>query len=753
MRRYLPLVALVLAAGGLLHSQAPQDVGDPARNRLLYGHATMTPSTPLVAGSWGTWTLTLTVGRLGVDTAGQIMLAMRSSSDWGPWQTTDAAADNYVSVRTSGQARISMRYENRRTWRRPWYRGVVITVDDGDLREGDTVTVTLGDRTGGGRGVRVQTMDESHSGLRFIVDAFGTGQAVPVLASPSFPIVAGTAELLEVVAPTESVVGQPFWLQVRAKDAWGNPATSFRGTVYFEAPDGVSGLPSSYTFVEADTGFHRFDGLRAGRPGVFRVRVTDDQQSSRETEGNPVVVRPAAAVRPFWADLHGQSNETVGLGTVDEYFAYARGFAAMDVSAHQANDFQITREAWRVISEASRRSNVPGEFVAFLGYEWSGNTSNGGDHNVLFLDDDQPLYHSSRAQVDEDDPKELATDRYTIRDLAETLLKQHRALLIPHIGGRPADLDFFDARLMPGLEIDSVHGQFEWFLEDALKRGLKVGFFAASDDHMGNPGEAAVTGDRFFLRGGHTCILATALAREAIWEALERRRFYATTGERIQLGFRSGEHLMGEEIASNGPVRFDVEVAGTSGIERVDLFRGLERVYRYTPSPLGPLTRIKVAWSGAETTGRARATTWDGALHLSAGRIRAAEPYRFDNGDERSETKDERTLTWHSKTAGDEDGVILDVDGTPEALLTFEAGPVNFSVQLGELGSGERVFPAGGLRRQVAVSKVAAAYPREATFDWTDTVVPRGISAYWVRVQQQDGAVAWASPIYVVSNR
>jgi hypothetical protein len=93
------------------------------------------------------------------------------------------------------------------------------------------------------------------------------------------------------------------------------------------------------------------------------------------------------------------------------------------------------------------------------------------------------------------------------------------------------------------------------------------------------------------------------------------------------------------------------------------------------------------------------------------------------------------------------------VEGTPDTVLTFESDPVSFSVRLADVATDERVFPGGGLRRQVAVSKVAAAHPRETAFTWTDTAVPRGVSAYWVRVHQQDGAVAWASPIFVVSNR
>ena len=48
---------------------------------------------------------------------------------------------------------------------------------------------------------------------------------------------------------------------------------------------------------------------------------------------------------------------------------------------------------------------------------------------------------------------------------------------------------------------------------------------------------------------------ATELTRPAIFEAIRKRRSYATTGEPIQVEFRVNGHLMGSEIDSlDGPV-------------------------------------------------------------------------------------------------------------------------------------------------------------------------------------------------------
>jgi hypothetical protein len=748
MQRRISLLALLLAvaATAALQAQPAPDETDPARNRALYGYAAISPTGSAVAGTWGAWTLTYTVGKLGIDDAGQILILTRTMSDWGPFQTDNRKGENYVTVRTSGQAKLSARFDNRHAWRRPWWRGVVITVEDGFLKEGDRVTVTLGDRSGGGRGTRVQTFDLQDFEFRFMVDAFGTGQPVRVLESPRLPVIAGPAVRLDAIAPTEIAYGHTGWLQVRAKDHWGNPAASYRGVVRFTLPEGVTGLPPNYTFTAKDAGFHRFEGVGLAKPGVYRVRVRDEKLAEPDAESNPLALVAAPIPRAFWGDFHGQSGESIGVGTVDSYFAYARGFAAIDFASHQANDFQVTRESWKAIQDATRKYHQPGRFVSYLGYEWSGNTGNGGDHNVIYLDDDQPIYHSSHAQLD--DSSDLENDRHTIRELAD-VLRGRRVLLVPHIGGRRANLDFFDPALMPGIEIYSVHGQFEWFLRDAISRGLKAGFFADSDDHLCKPGDSAPSADHFFVHGGLTCVYARDLTREALWEAVRNRRFYATTGERIALRFRSGSHEMGEEMPADGPLEFSVQVAGTAGIERVDLFRGLERVYRRPGEAGGPLNRIKVIWSGAENMQRNRNTCWDGELTVAGGRIRSARGYRFDYPTEGIQQWDGGRVAWRSRTAGDEDGVILELDDIDNATLAFESKPARFSLPLRQVSGEDWVHPAGGLDRQVVLRRVAERYDRELRFSWTDKQVPAGTTAYWVRVLQEDGAVAWSSPIFV----
>ncbi len=56
----------------------------------------------------------------------------------------------------------------------------------------------------------------------------------------------------------------------------------------------------------------------------------------------------------YWGDLHGQSGESIGIGTARSYFTFARDCAFLDLTSHQANDFQVNNRFWSYLNELSR---------------------------------------------------------------------------------------------------------------------------------------------------------------------------------------------------------------------------------------------------------------------------------------------------------------------------------------------------------------------------------------------------------------
>ena len=428
-----------------------------------YGSASLHPTGPIVVRSFQTLTVTYKVGRFGLDDTGAIRVAFRWVTDRGPLQSSDPTMKNYVSATASNGVPLTVFVEPYGY--RPW-GGVRVTVNGGYLREGDTITVAFGDTSGGSPGLTTQTIAESAFELKVSVDACATGQFAPLEDSLTLPIIAGPPHKWCVFAPTRRRPGERFFVGIRVEDIWGNPAEPGDVTLVLIADNPVDGLPENIRFEVGDKS-KEIPGLSIASECITRIRLLNG--GTELATSNPITIRDGANAA-YWGDLHGQSGETVGIGTIDEYLEFARNLAFLDVSGHQGNDFQITNAFWQRINERyDRVMNEDGRFVVFPGYEWSGNTPVGGDHNVFFRRPDRQIVRSSHAMLPltADD---LDTDANTLDALFEVACAARIACVWSHVGGRPADVSYaHDPALKTAVEVHSNWGTFEWILTDSLE--------------------------------------------------------------------------------------------------------------------------------------------------------------------------------------------------------------------------------------------------------------------------------------------
>ena len=475
------------------------------------------------------------------------------------------------------------------------------------LKAGEQIDFVYG---AGETGARVDRYAERGSEIMIGVDAEGDGFREWVREGARVDVLARPATGLVAFGPAEIAPGETFEITTSALDRYGNRARWPEATrawsggsrARFEIrvlADSELGLASDVTSIEAHSAFDapKHISLRPA-PGEGTLRLRIEGQGALDGQGftlPPIVVRESQR-RLVWGDLHGHSRFSDGTGTAEDYFAYARDVARLDVVALTDHDHWGPRPldeepaAQARILEAARAFHSQGRFVTLPGYEWTSWLY--GHRHVLYFEDGEDLTdrQASGALAAEDAmPIYSSIDPETDRpDELWAALRGRRALTFAHhSAGEPVAVDWSyrpDPVLEPLTEIVSVHGSSEasdapvpvrggipgYFVRDVLGRGERLGFIGSGDSHDGHPGLAQIASGQAGLAG----IFTQALDREHLLAAMRARSTFATNGIRPFLEVTIDETSMGGSLATGADSHtLRVRYEATAPIVRVDLVR------------------------------------------------------------------------------------------------------------------------------------------------------------------------------------
>jgi hypothetical protein len=601
------LAAVLVWAQSLARYPTEDDAVAEGRRRDL-GSATLEGPPDVAVNSVAAWTLRFTAGRAGMKTGGGIRLAFAHGmgGDWGGhhWQTIDPAGDNYLSVTPRFRITPKPWRGPDETFRRyhPWQYITEFVLEDKPLRPGEVVAIRM-------NRVRVQQRDETAFVFKLYVDTEGDDDYLPLDPSPSIRILGAAAEALLVNAPSDAVAGRSFPVTAWLSDRYANPASGFTGTLRLETDP-----PQSHRLVPADRARHRFDGVVLAQPGVYRLRVVQTD-GSLAGESGPIRVHAAPpAERLYWGDIHTHTSFSDGRGTVAETYQFGRDYSALDFCSVTDHSFLVSDRMWREIKEVTNRFYRPREYVTFLAYEWSGMTDVGGDHNVYFRDGDAEItrcysYYDYRNLRMHHGSAHGANHVQQLFRVLSDHFRNNNILVIPHFGGRRGNPEWHDPRLQRLIEIYSDHRRSEDWARTFLDRRYRLGIMASTDNHAGNAGHG------FRIRfpkpdpqrpeersTSLVAVYAPEKTREAVFDALYRRRAYATTGHRLRLDFRVNGAHMGEEIRSPDPPRIAVQVEATAPLDRIYVLRNSQVIYTHAAEGLAArfeYTDTAPGWKGS----------------------------------------------------------------------------------------------------------------------------------------------------------
>lgn len=562
------------------------------------GTISVSPCEAVRAGSLVTLTFTYRVGKAGLREGGSIRIRLpgdgwdlpkapvhrqfersrlRTGKDGGYVGYADV--NTTCSWTTRSEAWVDLAGEQLG----PRSRFIVAVVRDGDLREGDTIEIIYGDALAGGKRVRVQRVAPTpEDDFRCYVDGNGDGEFEELPNDGlRFPVLPGPPSRLRLTAPAMVCTGEPFPLRLAVTDPYGNVAAEHRtGEIRLAAGRAGAEMPGALELKQEHGNHRRIESVRLNKEGVYRLSA-EPADGGKVGASNPIWCTDSPCGL-YFGDLHCHSlwHMASSLGTPEECWRYGRDLAHLDFMALTDSGMYRQEARWKTTQELANAFNEPGRFVAFRGYEFGYAF---GHRNVIFKGDaiEPALTHLP--------PR---TKRGSLAALYETYRGRDDVLLIPHHPKAWMDWDEFDQELEPIVEGYSCWGSSVvpddplWDkcekpgggVYSALQRGYRLGMIGSGDSHSGMPGRSfpECRGWCTGRKSGYACVWAEELTREAIFNALRRRRCYATTGVRAILEFHVNEAFMGESLrlpAPDRPRRLAIHAIGTERFERLTIFK------------------------------------------------------------------------------------------------------------------------------------------------------------------------------------
>lgn len=724
---------------------------------------------PFEARTFVTIRQTYTVGTRPIQVGGGFVVARHFMPNYGRWQTTDPEADNFISVASSNSSISFITAEVPVAGMHGGFRGaapaLMFKVAAGTLVEGDSVVITYGDNASGSRGFLMADFSSDRMPLPLYLSLQEGGD---LLSLPIQPIqVTGTRFAgLRGFAPSVVAAGENFTLSVRAEDRYRNRALNGHPELQLKLGDRVvRKLPASGNAITL------IDDLSLPDPGVYRFTITS-VDGSIAGPVNPILVAEAPERRVFWGDTHGHSGFAEGIGTADRFMRWARDDARLDYVTHSEHDIWTDDHEWTVLRENVRNYSVEGEFIAYLGYEWTIRNIQGGHHNVLFRTPDR------RDRV----PAQFFP---TLSRLYQGLRAGNASsdvLIIPH-AHQTGNYRLNDPELEPLIEIMSQHGNFEWFGQRYLDHGHQIGFTAASDNHLAQPGYTAPKNTSLAQRGGLGAVLATEKTTDTLFDAMKQRHTYATTGERMILDVSVNGTTMGQRGAFASDRKIRGRVIGTAPIDQITVVRNGEEIWQQdylalTADRIEDSETVLLSFASASDPYHVGDNPrgwrhWRGTLKVDGASLVGVAGQDFHNNAVQSlrvDESDANLVHFTTITRGDSSSILLDLErarrstsitisldaaretgGAPPIYRKHQEMPaadVNVSFRDLDGGQTQQILPIPGYGDSVTLRRIIRNGPMDVSFELEDTSDQRG-DHYFVRVRQADDSLAWSSPIWI----
>ena len=497
----------------------------------------------------------------------------------------------------------------------------------------------------------------------------------------------------------------------------------------------------------------------------------------------------------FYGDIHSHCNISYGHGSIDD--AYENAMMQLDFASvtghsywpdipisekrlknvidYHIEGFKKFHSNWEFFIQKAERYNSPGNFITFISYEW--HTLKYGDYNVYYK------Y-----------PKGKLIDANSIEELHIELEKTKNlytdCMIIPHhigylSGYRGINWETFDERYSPVIEIISMHGCAESdeaprpylhsmgprntasTMQAGLSMGYHFGVIGSTDHHGAHPGSYG---------HGLMGVWARSLTREDLWDAIQNRRTWALTGDKISLYFSINNYSMGSIIGYTKSREINVNVKGSDYFDYIDVIKNNNVIKRFVfnrdnnilPNKIVKAkVYLEVGWGEKKIK-----QDWDVYIKIKYGKLLDVEP-RFRGFDiispnevdkedyKRSNWKilNENMVYFHTTTYGNPtittdstQGICLEVEGTYKSEMVVRVNGKNVKYYFKELlHESKTIYLDGFLSGAMNIHRLVPESGYSKTLKFNDFSENSKKDFYYIRLRQVNDQWAWSSPIWIES--
>lgn len=345
--------------------------------------------------------------------------------------------------------------------------------------------------------------------------------------------------------PSQIKVNTEFPLKAALLDYRGNPISQ-AGITLSLSDESIAVSGSSHSFEPRDGGWHDFL-VQLDTPGIHRLELYDAQGQTYISPPVEVLTEhPSPQI--YWGDIHVHHGFTSWMPDgqrVDHNHVYGRDVMGLDIVSEsiKARGIEIMAdELWSELQDNCTQYTEEGRYLALLGFEWIGdpaaiencgdNSCSQGHHNIYYDNCDGELGDLNTNIIDGlEGDKGLWT---WLKQSGSTYTSIPHAMQFTHF-----DYEAKDPLHQWVAEIYSEWGDnsttvTSGSISDMLQSGLRLGWIGGSDNHdgwMGNPFSNKNT------PSGLAAFWLDDLNHGSLFEGLEKRQVYATTGHRPILDF------------------------------------------------------------------------------------------------------------------------------------------------------------------------------------------------------------------------